>query len=442
MMKRVVLTGCLLMAAGTANAQQPDPYNFAVHVEKLALIFTQLYGPQGLFVDSQALLPGEQPHSGHFNSAFQAEFSQFSTALTSQLVSVPLPSPASGFTYEFDPTLGVFTRTTRSFGPILAERAETIGANRTSFGFTYQHYRFDTIEGIDLSQVPAVFTHDRPAVGTGRDDVVTTVNTIDARVNQFTAFLTYGVTNSLDLSVAVPVVSNDILVESHATIRRIGTIDERTHFFRSAGDTIGDERVFTAFGSASGVGDITLRLKQTLGRRESSGFAVGVDLRLPTGDEEQLLGAGAAGVRPFAVWSAAFGPVAPHANLGYLWNGSSVLAGDPASGVSADLPDQVAYVAGAEVSVNSRATVVFDVVGRFVIDSPRLVPETFHALDGTSQFPNVVFRNDSFNEVNGALGLKLNLVQQLLLDVNVLFKLNNAGLRDKVTPLLGLEYTF
>jgi hypothetical protein len=30
----------------------------------------------------------------------------------------------------------------------------------------------------------------------------------------------------------------------------------------------------------------------------------------------------------------------------------------------------------------------------------------------------------------------------LLIDVNVLFKLDNAGLRDRVTPLVGIEYAF
>lgn len=441
MTKRVAtLLVCLLLAAAPASAQ--EPYNFAVPVDKLSLLFTQLFGPQGLIVDSLTLLEGEQPHTGHFNSDFQAEFAQFSTALTSQLVSVPLPSPASGFTYEFDPGLGVFTRTTKSFGPILAERAETIGARQTSFGFTFQQFTFDTIEGIDLGNVPAVFTHDNPTAGTGRADVVTTANAIQARVNQFTAFLTYGVTNRLDLSIAVPIVSNDLTVVSDATIQRIGTTDERTHFFRSSNNVIGDRRTFTAFGSASGIGDITVRLKQTLAKRGANGFALGLDIRLPTGDEDNLLGTGAPGVRPFAIWSGVFGPVAPHANFGYLWNGSSVLAGAPAAGVASDLPDQLSYVAGADVSVNSKLTVAFDLVGRYVIDSPRLVPETFVALDGVSQFANIVFRNDSFNELSGAIGFKLNLVQQLLVDFNVLFKLDDNGLRDKVTPLVGLEYTF
>ena len=40
-------------------------------------------------------------------------------------MSVPLPSPGGGFTYQFDSSLGVFQRTTQSFGPILADRAET-----------------------------------------------------------------------------------------------------------------------------------------------------------------------------------------------------------------------------------------------------------------------------------------------------------------------------
>ena len=42
----------------------------------------------------------------------------------------------------------------------------------------------------------------------------------------------------------------------------------------------------------------------------------------------------------------------------------------------------------------------------------------------------------------GAAGLKFNPVGRLLVDVNVLFKLDSAGLRDKVTPLVGIEYAF
>ena len=105
----VVLVVCLLGAASKARAQ--DPYVLYSPVKNLSTIFTSLFGPQGLRVDSEATLPGEQPHTAHFTSDFQFDFSQFSTAIVSQLVSVPLPSPGGGFTYEFDPSLGVFRRT-------------------------------------------------------------------------------------------------------------------------------------------------------------------------------------------------------------------------------------------------------------------------------------------------------------------------------------------
>ncbi len=131
MRKALCALACLLAVPSNARAQ--DPYNLAAPVQNLATLFTGLFGPKGLIVDSEATLPGEQSHSAHFNSDFQFDFSQFSTALVGQLVTIPLPSPASGFTYEFDPSLGVFQRTTQSFGPILAQRAETVGARRVVF---------------------------------------------------------------------------------------------------------------------------------------------------------------------------------------------------------------------------------------------------------------------------------------------------------------------
>jgi len=436
----VALGVCLL--AGTTSVRAQDPYNLAAPVRHLATLFTDLYGPNGLVVDSLATLPGEQAHTAHFVSDFQVNFGQFSTALVSQLVTVPLPSPASGFTYQFDPSLGVFQRTTQSFGPILAERADTVGAGRWSFGFAFQRFTFDTIEGLDLGRVPAVFTHDRAELRGGREDVVTTLNAIEARISRFTTFVTLGVTDRFDVSLAVPIVANDLQVVSDATIRRLGTTNPLTHFFRLADGEIGDRRTFTAIGHASGFGDLTARLKHTIRRTASTGLAVGLDLRLPTGAEMNLLGTGAAGVQPFGVWSAAFGKVSPHANIGYQWNGSSVLAGDPASGESDDFPDQLAYAVGADVSVNERLTVAFDLLGRYVIASTRLRRQEFHALDGRSVFPNIVFADDTFNALSGAVGLKANVFGRLLVDVNLLFKLDERGLRDKVTPLIGLEYAF
>jgi hypothetical protein len=435
--KRALASVLFLFLAPAATRAQ-DPFNVAVPVDKLSTIFTRIYGDGGLIVDSLTVLPSGATHSAHFNSAFQAEFTQFGTALTSQIAAVPLPSPASGFTYEFDSNLGVFQRTSQSFGPILAERAETIGGGRFTFGFTFQNFTFDTIEGLDVSSIPAVFTHDSAELRGGREDLVTTVNTVDARVNQFTAFVSYGLTDRLDLSLAIPVVSTDLTVVSDAMVRRIGTIDPQTHFFREADDSVGDRRTFTAFGSASGIGDLTLRLK---GRMAGSA-ALGLDVRVPTGDEENLLGVGAPGVRPFFVLSRSSRAFSPHFNVGYLWNGSSVLAGNPSTGEAADLPDQVTYVLGADFGVSQRFTFVLDVLGSYLIDAPRLNQSTFTALDGRSTFPTISFTEESYNLLSGAVGFKLNVVESLLVDVNLLFNLDNNGLRDKITPLVGFEYAF
>jgi hypothetical protein len=436
----VITMFALVIGASPAYAQ--DPYNVTVNITELSRIFTELYGPQGLVVNSLATLAGGVSHSAHFNSAFESEFSQFGTALTGQIVSLPLPAPASGFTYQFDPSLGVFTRSTSSFGPILAERADTIGARRVSLGFAYQRLAFDSIENIDLQSVPAVFTHDNAELRGGREDVITTVNSIDSEVTRSAVFVTYGVTNDLDVSIAVPYVSTDIVVTSDATIQRIGTTIPEIHFFRAVDDSIGSRRIFTAFGHASGIGDITIRMKQAFKRSQKSGFALGLDLRLPTGDERNLLGTGAPAVQPFVAWSGTYGALAPHINVGYQWNGASILAGDIETGVSEDLPDVVVYAVGAVVAVHPRVTLALDVLGRYIIDSPRVRLSDFQALDGRSVFPNITFDTGSINELSSAAGLKINIAGRLLLNTNLLMRLNSAGLRDKISPLVGIEYAF
>lgn len=430
----------LFMFARPALAQ--EPYNVTVRVTELSRIFTELYGPNGLVVNSTADLAGGASHSGHFNSGFEGEFSQFGTALTGQIVSLPLPPPASGFTYRFDPDLGVFTRSTTSFGPLLSERADTIGARRLSIGLVYQRLAFDSIEGMDLGAVPSVFSHDSAELRGGREDVVTTMNSIDAKVSRSAAFLSYGVTDHFDVSVAVPYITADVVVTSEATIQRLGTTVPEIHFFRAVDDGIGTRRVFTAFGHASGIGDVTVRMKRSVKRTEVQGTAIGVDVRLPTGDERNLLGTGAPGVHPFVAWSAAYGAISPHVNAGYQWNGSSILGGDLDAGLAEDLPDVGVYSLGVVLAVHPRVTAAVDVLGRYVIDSPRVRREEFHALDGHSVFSDIAFESGSFNELSAGAGLKVNVAGRLLLNMNLLVQLNSVGLRDKVSPLVGVEYAF
>lgn len=412
--------------------------------EKLVSIIPTLYGPGGLVVDSEARLPSGETHSAHFNSHFQSEFTQFNIALASQLTSVPIPSPASGFTYEFDPglgELGVYKRSTRSFGPILAERAETVGRGRWSLGLSVQHFSFDTIEGVDLGAIPAVFSHDGASPG-GRADVVTTVNAIEASVDQYTGFVTYGLAEGLDVSLAIPVVRTRLRAASEATIQRIGTTDPRVHFFADGSGGFGSVRRFASEGEASGLGDLLVRGKRTLTRGGSRALALMLDVRLPTGDAEDFLGAGALGLRPFVAASFSHGRLSPHLNVGYQWNGRSVLAGDAASGTKEPLPAQLLYVAGVDFGLSDRVTVALDLVGRTVFDTPRLTQRTFTAVEGPFTSPDIRLERRSLSSLDGSVGLKANALGKVLVHVNVSFKLNEAGVRDSVTPLIGCEYGF
>ena len=92
--------------------------------------------------------------------------------------------------------------------------------------------------------------------------------------------------------------------------------------------------------------------------------------------------------------------------------------------------------------MSRHATLALDLLGRTVIDAERLRPSTFQALDGTSTFADITFTRTTFNLLNGSMGVKINLAGRLLAEANVLFALDDHGLRDRVTPLLGLEYTF
>ena len=61
-------------------------------------------------------------HSAHFASETQASASmrELDRDIATQLSTFPLGSSAAGFTYTFDPALGVYNRTAETFGPVFS----------------------------------------------------------------------------------------------------------------------------------------------------------------------------------------------------------------------------------------------------------------------------------------------------------------------------------
>jgi hypothetical protein len=189
------------------------------------------------------------------------------------------------------------------------------------------------------------------------------------------------------------------------------------------------------------LGDVVVRVKGTAAQFKNGGLAVGVDARMPTGDAYDFLGSGAYGVRPFIALSWRRGNLSPHLNLAYQWNGKSILAGDLISGVTGDLPDQMQYVVGLDYGITKKFTLALDYLGQRQLDAKRVTRANYRAANNTI-FPQIAIKDASFQQSSLATGFKVNPIVSLLVSFNLLFALDTNGLRDLITPLIGLSYTF
>jgi hypothetical protein len=421
---------------------------------KLICTIPQLYGPAGLVLGNPSPL-----HQQHFLASIHNNFTPLNSELSQELSILPFASPASAITFTFDSSLGVFTRSTETYGPILDERAETIGRHRFYLAADYQFFSFSSLDGIDLKHLPAEFTHLQfPVNGTFplfEQDYLMTMNRIDIKSHQVTLSGTFGLTNRIDVSIAVPILDNDIGVTSTAHIVRVAAC-ELTHscttngafagvyyFFDATNPLNSLDNTYSNRRQATGIGDVVLRGKSTLITGEKWALAGGVDLRLPTGDELNFLGSGATGVKPFVAASYR-ARISPHVNIGYEWNGDSILEGDVSSGQKGRLPNQFSYSGGIDVRIKPRLTMALDLLGQRVIGGDRIKEVPFTDVQGTvhTDITTIQPFKASFQMDDLSVGAKYRLYRNLLLTGNVLFKLDDAGLRAKVVPLGGLSYTF
>jgi len=396
-----------------------------------ALIITALAGLLGSTgASAQTSMCGNTKLSCLLPTAFHTNpptFNFFNEAFGTQIGQLPLATPASGFTFTFDKKTAVYTASTESFGPLLAERAETIGRRKAYLAFTYQRFAFSDLDGNDLTNLPILFSFPSPQFP---QVVTSTDNRVDTKIDQFVAFGTFGVTDRIDVSLAVPF--------------------ERISMGASAKGTelctaCSAKAAFTEFiaGSASGVGDVVVSAKDTLLKRGRLGVAVGGEARFPSGDERNFLGSGAFGIKPYLVLSRR-GKIAPHVNVGYQWNSNSALATDQ-NGKEQRLPGFFAYAGGADIGLSKRVTVVADLVGEHFFNAPQVsTPRSVTAkVNGQLRaFSSLVLINDSYGVNNLGVGLKANPWGHLLVTANALVKLDEGGLRARAIPLAGISYSF
>jgi Putative MetA-pathway of phenol degradation len=495
MPKRLVVLSIFsfLFCWSHASAQSVCPLNGAVS-GKLVCVIPQVYGAYGLGSGATAPLLADG-HQAHFEGDFLSSFGPINEAIGIQVSQLPLASPASSIRFVFDPSLKTYAPSTEeSLGPILGERASTIGRNKLYIAFSFQYFNFNSIDGQDTSRLHAVFQHEvfpppfpspfitpcpNPTGLTGTRyqgnpcfvrDFIQTTNNMNLTVHQYTIYATYGLTRHLDFSVAVPFLNVNMKMTSGAQIVQNSFAPPNSsqfpggsfHQFNpatvpSCGSTLPClNGAFLSSGSATGIGDVTLRGKYELYEGERLGFAAGVDVRLPTGDEENFLGSGAVGVKPFGVLSYS-ARVSPHVEVGYELNGKSLLAGrfvGTTTNTKGGLPDRFVYIVGADVSIIKRLTGAFDLYGQRLFGVPQLFSNPYtdlgHCSDVAcstltpgSTHPDLGVHNGvDYNIINASFGLKYRVMRQLVITGNVLVKLNDSGLRASAVPLFGASYSF
>jgi hypothetical protein len=385
-----------------------------------------------------------QSHEAHFLPGTEQRIAPFlfNQAIVTELSSFSIGSSSGGFSYAYDAALGTFTRSTTSFGPSLAERPNTVGRRRLTIGANYQFSSYNSFEGEDLGEGAIKFYLRHEESGTQpffEGDIIEAALRLELSKHSFVMFGSYGVTDRLELGLAVPVVSVDMDATVDASILRLATAAiPGIHRFPNGGTT----EVYTAGGSASGIGDILIRAKYQVKRAPNGGLAIGVDLRAPTGDEHNLLGTGAAQAKVLLIGSATRGTLSPHFNVGVTLSGDS-----DSPFVSAH--DELNYVGGVEYAPSSRVTIAADFIGRTLRDAGRLglQDKTFAYMTNTGQTGSATYPEFALNPGNlhlsyGAVGAKVNPTRNLVLSFNALIPLTKAGMRANITPVVGFDYTF
>ena len=326
--------------------------------------------------------------------------------LAAELGTLPMNSPVSGFTYRLDPALGSNVRATTNFGPFFTERSLTGGRGQGSFGLVYSQADFTTIDGRHLDDGTLVATASRFTGDTDPFDAETM--RLLMKMRMVTVVGQYGVTDRFDVSAAVPFV----------TMQMSG---DRTDVYRGTSFVQA-----SAVASASGLGDAVVRGKYNLLRSGGTGLAAGAEVRLPTGDEDNLLGTGEFMVTPKLIGSFERDWLGVHGSFGYGFGG---------------LAREIHYAGAATFAATERITVIGEYIGRQISEGGRLteVVDPHPTLAGVETI-RLTAASDSTTRGLIVAGIRWNVGAKLLLSASVMRAVTSAGLNARWVPAITFDY--
>jgi len=340
--------------------------------------------------------------------AAEATRDTIARALLVELATLPITTSSGGFTYRFNPSLGTIERLTQTFGTLLVDRAVTTGKGQALVGITYRHATFTSLDGRDLRNGTLVTTANR-----FRDEATAfDVEALTLRIQTTTMTLlgNYGVTNWLDVGGAVPVV-------------RLNLSGQRVNTYRGA--SLVQAR---GTGVASGLADIALRAKVQIVSAGISGLATGVEVRLPTGDPDDLRGAGRAGVKASVIGSFGRGPLETHLN-------AAVTAG----GIS----QEIGVGSALAVAATSRLTFSAEAIVRRIEALSRIrdVVERHPLIAGVNTI-RLLPAGASTTTVVAVAGVRWNPAGTWLVNAHLLVPVTDRGLSATPVPSVSLDYSF
>lgn len=376
----------VLLAARVADAQQSVS-------DVLSFLVTNRSIPTDDFVrDEQAAL---------------ATRDTISKLLVLELATLP-SSSGGGFTYRLDPALGTVIRASDSFGPLFTERSLLAGRGRASFGMSFSSVSYDNIDGRNLRDGTLVSTASVFRGETTPFDIETV--TLRFRTDTVTLNGTVGLTDEVEISAGIPFI-------------RLNLEGERVDNYRG-------QQLLQASGSAStaGLGDIVLRARYNMYRAGASGMAVGAEVRLPTGNEEDLLGTGSTSFTPRFIGSYEQDRVGIHGEVGYTLGGVS---------------EALTYAGAVTAVAAPRLTLVGELLGRRLNAVGRLVETTLpHPRLAGVDTVRLTSSDETAERLLVVAGFKWNIASTWLLTANILRPLTDVGLNARWVPSVTFDYWF
>jgi hypothetical protein len=423
---------CTLGAEARADSSLADQLN-------------NLYGERGITLTEGPVTPSGGgagvPHTAHFTSDSLAILGQLVQTLAPATADFPAISTLPGLSYSYNPDLQAFERSSGSLGPVYVERPQTLGRGKLDIGIAYLYLNFDELDGNELDGLAfrglehndcCSAANPPPSPG----DPLFEIDTADLFFDQFgieshvvSLFATYGITDRWDVNILLPIIHTSLEVDARAVLNNESGLG--THIFDEG---VTEERR-SIDDTKTGVGDLQLRTKYHLFSRDGLNLASGLNLRLPTGDEDDFQGLGDTTLTPFFSVSQEYGRFDFH-----LAAGVEINADDTER-------SRVRYAAGVTAGIIEPLAFLVDVIGNsnvtdqdISVTVPTFVnaPGTSEASPSTRTVPGELHTDI----VDLALGFKAAFPHSLVGFAGVFVPLNDDGLRADVIPTANIEVSF